>query len=188
MEKYRSFIAINLPAETKQKLADFLHSFRKIKGLKWVKPENLHLTLHFLGDISQDGLVHLSELIARIIDQYPSFPLTVEKLGCFPRREQPQVLFFACPDQEKKAQILQEKIGEQLRQSGFRIDHRPWKAHITFARVKKPSSLDRLWRKEQEFNLQRFSVSSVELMTSELTPQGPIYKVVKKIPFKKSHP
>ncbi len=177
----RIFIAINLPAHIKKELTIRIEKLKEqIKGdIKWVKLENFHLTLHFLGYLDKTKL----DLVGRILEQgmqaKKSFFLEIKKYGCFPHENNPRVLFFNCYELERNYLIdLQKELEQALaKKIGLKVDYRPWQMHITFARLKNPIKLN--LSKLPILNKLKFEVKSIDLMKSELGPAGPTYTVLK---------
>ncbi len=179
----RIFIAINLPSEVKQKLSAVIEKLKKINpdyAIKWVKPENLHLTLHFFGELSEEKIPLIEEGIEKIIKKTPSFKLKTGGFGCFPNEQTPRVIFVEVKDM-KTIRILIGELEVMLQNLGFPIDTRPWQAHLTLGRIK-----NRIRCKVSGVELESmtFDVKSVELMESTLLPEGPIYSVIKSFALK----
>jgi len=179
----RTFIAINLPAEVKQKLGKAIGELEKINpdyAIRWVAPENLHLTLHFFGDLDEKQIAQAKEGIEEITKRINSFEMQTGKLGCFPNEDRPRVIFVEVKD----TKIIRTLIGElevMLQNLDFPVDTRPWQAHITLGRIK-------TYIKSKTAGVvmepMSFEVKSVELMESRLTPEGSVYLVIKSFPLK----
>jgi 2'-5' RNA ligase len=179
----RSFIAINLPDEVKQKLGEIIRKLQRINpdyAIKWVKPENLHLTLHFFGDLDKRKIPQVKEGIEEIIKRISSFKLKTGEFGCFPNEEMPRVIFMEVKD-TKTIHTLIGELEVMLQDLGFSVDPRPWQAHLTLGRIK-----NQIQCRTSGVALlpTTFEVKSVELMESKLTPEGPIYSVIKSFPLR----
>ena len=180
-EKKRLFIALNLPADVKARLDDLLIELaKKNNTVKWCSPESLHLTLHFLGylDEIQEGKVKL--ILQSFSGKFGSFEFKLGKINAFPKLDRPRVIYLECPQINGKAVFkLQKLLGEKLSQVNLEIDQRRWQPHLTLGRVKAAGgkliinhqALDKLMSVS-------FVVDTFELMESELTRQGPIYRQV----------
>ena len=164
----RQFLAIPLPEELKNELGKVIAPFRGIKGLKPVRPENLHLTLLFLGDTGTEE--KFSEL--RKITFSP-FTLTITEIKLFPERK-PRLVWLELEESEE-LNDLYDKVARV-----FEAEEK-LKAHITLARIK--------WLLPQDYRVVSevtglanpfeadFEVSCFNLYNSELRPEGPVYRV-----------
>lgn len=181
----RLFLAINLPHQSIANLNRELSLIRTSlgeKNIRWTKSENIHFTLAFLGDTPEEKLQIIKDKLQIIANEYNPFWIRLRGLGVFPDINRPRILWIG-----SQAETL-EKIGHllqtELKRAGFRIDdHKPFKAHLTIARIKfsdqkfkeKLSALREKY-KEKEFG--QFQAKSIEMMESTLSPAGPIYKVL----------
>lgn len=177
----RLFIAINLPQEIKEILFNLvlkLQKANKNKPIKWVTKDNFHLTLHFLGSVSEEKINEINQALEQIISGFPvlNFQLS-DAINAFPDLNNPRVIFLKMKELNNGKTIkLQKEIGEALEGLGFEIDKRPFRLHLTLGRVKFKTSLQ-----IPNFIIQssEFKIPSVDLMASTLTSEGPIYKIEK---------
>ncbi len=179
----RTFIAINLPDEVKIKFDPVIEELKKLNpdyGVKWVAPENLHLTLHFFGDLNEKQIALVEEGIEEITKNIQSFEMTTGDFGCFPNEQTPHV-FFASVQDANALHGLIGKLEVMLENFGYKVDARPWQGHLTLGRIKDWSRCKITGVKIPSTN---FTVKSVELMESELTPDGSVYSVIKSFPLK----
>jgi 2'-5' RNA ligase len=187
MTKIRSFIAINLPPEIKSYLANLMAELKKKNSsphIKWVNPEGLHLTLHFLGYLDEGKLSKVKEIINQSVLNTPSVEIELKGLGGFPNLNHPRVLFVESKETgDRVLKSTQEKIGQELEKNGFEIDKRPWHMHITLARLKIPTGI-----KISNLQVQnlKFRVKNLDLMKSELTRGGAHYSIITSFPLQPS--
>lgn len=188
MTKTRAFIAVNLPHTIKTELAQWIDraknnlplSFLSDGNIKWVDPENFHFTLHFLGYLDDTKLQAVKKILENSLKKEGSIGLEINSFGCFPNESRPRVLFVDSHELDGNRLLhLQKNIGKELETIGIKIDTRPWKTHITFARLRRPAPLPLAQFKK--FKPLQFSITSIDLMKSELYRSGPIYTVIKKI-------
>ena len=179
MEK-RVFIAINLPQNVKDSLArdiDILKNKDVDQAVKWVEPDLLHLTLNFLGNIDEPRIGAVTGVLTIIVPQYQSFALETDGLGTFPESGNPRAIFVKVPDIASMCPKIQQGLADGLTKNGFTLTDRPFRAHVTIGRVRDGTTFQ---LPEISFSKKLFNVSSIDMMASELTPQGPIYTLIEK--------
>ena len=188
----RVFIAINLPEEIKAKLAemekDIINSFEEGIGFKlgkWVKKDNLHLTLLFIGEIKQELAPQLCQAVNDAVSSCPSFELEFKKISYDQNRGTPR-LIWAELNQNKELLFLNKILKDKLLDVKILkyVDSRPFKSHITLARVKqwvfKQIEPEERPNIERELNI-KFKVSSIEIMESKLKRTGAEYSIIESI-------
>jgi len=178
----RAFIAIQIPGEVKKQIAGQTAELRRLVGrsVRWVMPENIHLTLKFLGDISSANIDFLSQALKTEVGQFLPFEIRAEGLGAFPNLRRPRVIWIglnAPPELER----LQHHLEAATARLGYVSDDKTFSPHLTIGRIR-----DQLTQSESQTlrnalenakvgPLGKFSVKSVHLFQSELKPSGPIY-------------
>jgi len=182
--KKRVFIAINLPDEVKENLIQYIAKIKKINfshNLKYVKPQGLHLTLHFLGYLTDEQIEQVKTAISQVIENKQSFSLTINQLNGFPNLSRARVVFIDCFGDIDKAIEIQKELGQNLQNLNLEIDKRAWKAHLTICRIKNNEQF-----KIPDFDTPKlkFKVSSIDLMKSKLTPSGAEYSVLESFALK----
>lgn len=175
----RAFIAIELKFETIafiQKFQDELKSY----GLKakWITPKNIHLTLKFLGDINSEDVKKAGDALISATGENPAILLRAKGIGVFPGIKRPRILWAGITGQTKKLLNLQKILDDKLQNFGFPKEKRPFKGHLTIARIKKKIDAKRLIGAMKEFSgfeSNPFMVDEVVLFQSELKPSGAVY-------------
>jgi 2'-5' RNA ligase len=185
MTKIRSFIAINLPPDIKNYLGNLVNDLKRLNpssNFKWVRPEGLHFTLHFLGYLDEKQLEQVKKIIQQSVDQSPTVTATLEALDGFPNLNRPRVLFVGCQEiGNRTIKKIQARIGKQLEEIGNEVDQRTWQMHITLARLKVPDKIRLSKTKIQEL---KFTIQGVDLMKSELSREGAHYTILQPFPLK----
>jgi len=181
----RLFLAINLPNEIKAQLADLvlkLVKANKNKPIKWVGEDNFHLTLHFLGDVTEEKISEISKTLEPIVSNFPTLNFSLSNLiNAFPDLNNPKVIFLEMKElNDGKTIKLQQTIGTILRSLGFETDPRPFRLHLTLGRIKFKTILQ---IPNYQLPISNFQINSIDLMESALTPSGPIYNIVKQYKF-----
>jgi 2'-5' RNA ligase len=183
MEEVRCFIAIELPDGVKRDLRELQAQLKaaSLAPVKWVDPENIHLTLKFLGNVAAGRLDKIGQAMTEAVQGTSSFSLEVKELGVFPNPKRVQIVWVGVSGETEKLAILQQRIESGLEKLGFPSENRRFTPHLTLARLRDratPQEREKLGQTiaETEFaSAQSFMVNSVKLMKSQLTPEGPIY-------------
>jgi 2'-5' RNA ligase len=150
------------------------------RGVRWVTPENIHLTLKFLGDISSAHTDLLERALKTEVGQCLPFEIDVDGLGVFPNVRRPRVIWIGLNAPADLAR-LQRNLETVTARLGYVSDDKPFSPHLTIGRIREQLSSDeaRALRPALENAkvglLGRFAVKSVHLFQSELKPGGPIY-------------
>ncbi len=182
----RTFIAIDLPDAVRQNIAALQEELKRDREkISWTKPENIHLTLKFLGDTDESKIDDIANIISGIASEYPAFRLNVSDLGVFPNFRRPRVLWVGLPNPPAALLEIAEKIESGLAEMGFAKEARPFSPHLTIGRVKAPLS-DRFIKrlKNHAFAGGLFDVKEILIIKSDLHPQGAIYTPLRRIGFR----
>ena len=187
-ETIRAFLALDPPPEILRTIADIQRALRKnIRGsVSWVRPEGIHLTLKFFGDIAANDVSAVSEVVAGQIAGARPVNLEAKGLGVFPDTRRPRVLWLGIGGEVERLIAMQKAIDQGLEPCGFPKEKRPFQAHLTLARIKSPQGLsgieDVLTEKKSE-SAGKFTATGLTLFKSELTPKGAIYTILGHFPF-----
>jgi 2'-5' RNA ligase len=177
----RTFIAIDLEAGLKTSLQDLIQKLRATGAdVRWTHAGGLHLTLKFLGEIDEDGLGPVKEVLERVAGRHPSFRLEFAGTGAFPDERVPRVLWvgFAA---EPTLMALQEDLDRELETAGFAREKRDFHPHLTLGRVKGPGRVQSVLRELGKEHVESFggmTVRKLALFESRLRPEGAEYQVI----------
>jgi 2'-5' RNA ligase len=181
-ERIRSFIATDLPEESKRALRSLQNRLKKGSApVKWVDPGSIHLTLKFLGNIDAGMTERLMAVIAEAVRGLKPFPVELKGLGVFPNLNRVRVVWVGMGGEVEKLAVIQQRIEAGLVPLGFPAEERPFAPHFTLGRVREPASpeerrsLGQLIAGTAFEGGGAFNVDAVHLMKSQLTHQGPIY-------------
>lgn len=179
---FRGFIAVDIPASPH--LEAFAADLRNASpALKVVRTDQLHLTVKFLGD-TEEGLV--PEIVSAIQEAtagIPPFEIRIRGTGGFPSLDRMNVIWVGVEGAEPIARMA-EALEVSLEPLGFPRERRPWKPHVTIARVKGQRDLDRVRRLLVARAMDEFGVhtiNAVHLKKSLLTSEGARYSVVETV-------
>jgi 2'-5' RNA ligase len=192
MALIRAFIAVELPSGLKNELAELETQLKKASPpvVKWVEPNSIHVTLKFLGEISEDSIEELMLAIEETAQGILPFQLEVRGVGAFPNLERPQVLWTGVKGELEKIAQLQKRIESNTEQLGSPRESRAFSPHLTLGRVRDeagPNERRRLGKllADTTFTaLHNIDVDAVNLMKSQLTPGGAIYNCIGSVKLK----
>jgi 2'-5' RNA ligase len=187
-KKIRSFLALDPPEEVLKEIASVQSRLRKvIEGdIRWVRPEGIHLTLKFFGDVSADDVANIATVAEKAVEGERPFPFAIESAGVFPDPHRPRVLWLGMNGDLERLLVFQKGLEQALLQIGFPREERPFRPHLTLGRIKTSRGLIGLAQaleKGKEYAAGRFIASGLSLIQSELTPGGAIYTRLKWFPF-----
>lgn len=179
----RAFIALPLSAEINSALKDFMMELGDVKGIRMVPPENLHLTLDFLGEISERDVPFLREKLTAVAANTPSFPLSVCGVGAFPKSGDPKVLWVGL----KRSTALMA-LASAVKEATGSNDGKRFSPHLTMGRVKYAEAKQRKFL-EQFFQAEhrhfgRMNVDRFLLMQSDLSGKAPVYTAISQFELK----
>lgn len=183
----RIFIAVNLPDSVKKALERVILVLKhenQAQPIKWVEPQLLHITLHFLGGLELNDADKVSEVLEKTVSRFSKMRFRLGELGAFPDLKNPRIIFAQATEiGDGSIAKLRHELFSRLKDLGFEVDDRKWIPHITIGRVKeRTSSL----QGTEKINIEpiEWVASSVDLMESVLKPEGPEYKVAREIELK----
>jgi len=174
----RTFLAVEIPKHIRKKINNFIEE-EKSKGLpiKWVKFENLHITLKFLGEINEKKRQEILPVLEETGKSKRSFQMNLEGIGCFPHPGNPRVLWIGVKLGHELLIDIAGELEEKLSQFGFKMEKR-FHRHLTIGRIKKFCKVDDILARTYKSEV--FPVTAITLFKSSLTPQGPIYEALEK--------
>src|SRR5262245_51286773 len=183
MARLRTFLAVELPAGVRARCVELQEELAgPAGGVKWVEKENLHVTLLFLGDVSDRDVIDVCRAAAKACAGVAPFPVVVEGVGAFPNARRPRTIWAGITTGAEELVALHDALGAPLLALGcYRREERRYTPHVTLGRVKGDRPDDRLTaalEAQAEWRGGEGEVSEVLVMSSQLTPQGPVYSVM----------
>jgi len=147
--------------------------------VRWSRPEQLHLTLKFLGDVAADRVTGLKVALGNACEGHAQFQLALENVGCFPNLRNPRVIWIGVSGDVDKLQELRRRVDAQTRDFGEHSEGRDFQPHLTIGRVKaeprRAKAVGDAVEQTRVGTLGEWTVCEVELIQSELLPQGACY-------------
>lgn len=181
----RCFIAIDISDENKAALRELqqeLQSKANIEkgSVRWVRPESMHLTLKFLGEIQDEQSVEICNITKDVASQHKSFDMKIEYVGSF-GGESAKVLWVGAGAGSNELMRLQRDLEHQLVLAGWPEETRRFTGHLTLCRIKRPKAgvkLEQIRQEYKKFKIGVASVESISVYQSKLTLSGPIYSIL----------
>ncbi|HEV2863441.1 MAG TPA: RNA 2',3'-cyclic phosphodiesterase [Pyrinomonadaceae bacterium] len=187
--RLRLFFAVELPEEVRARAAEHAarlrRSFPDVRA-GWERPEKMHVTLKFLGDVDAARVASLRRAAEVSTRGLSSFTLTVEGTGSFPPRGAPRVIWLGLRDTSGQLARLQSLLEQECEREGFPREPRPFKPHLTLARIRTPHGARELAAAHADapFGPLDFNVPELLLIHSQLGPGGSRYTPISRHPLR----
>lgn len=182
----RCFIAIVIPDSLKKQIIEMTDLLKKYDAdIKWVNPENIHLTLKFLGNTPQSLLTKINETINEAVLPYSPFYIKIYGTGVFPNKKHPRVIWIGIKDPEILIN-LRNAIEQSISSLGYQKDEKEFKPHLTLGRVRSQKGIMHIINNLEDFKDKDFGsiyVDNIKLMKSDLKPKGAEYTCLYDIPI-----
>jgi 2'-5' RNA ligase len=186
MAVVRTFIAVEMPEALIARLRTLQEALRAAgPGVAWVRPEGMHVTLKFLGDVAEEALPEIYQAMETATAQAP-FNLRVTGAGAFPTPRRPKTVWAGIDEGAEPLAQLAAAVEDALAALGFPREERPFRPHITLGRVKDPRGPQRLGELIAAHAgdvLGAMPVTEIVVMRSDLTPQGARYTPLRHVPL-----
>ncbi len=179
----RLFIAVELTPVARRYAEEALRIFKEGLpfGVRWVRPEGIHLTLKFLGNVSNDAIPTIESGMRHVAEGICPFTVRVQGAGCFPSTRSPRVLGLGLQGELEPLLTAQSRLEDSLEALGVERENRPFRPHLTVGRVR--GGLLEGWSERLEKTLQivgamgpcELPVNGLSLMESVLGRQGAVY-------------
>jgi RNA 2',3'-cyclic 3'-phosphodiesterase len=182
----RTFIAVEMDAQIRRGAQRLVDKFRATgAGVSWGAPENMHLTLKFLGDVSVDDVTHVCQAVREAVSDVAPFSLQIRGAGAFPDLRRPRVFWLGAGDGQQAMATLAERIESALSDLGFAREGRPFQSHLTLGRVRRGgaemAALARLVEQNAAVDLGQTPIDEVVVFSSELKPTGAVYAALDRV-------
>lgn len=190
VETKRLFIAVPLAGSVRERLRKLQDAVEKQvhpKTARWIPEENIHITLHFLGDTEESRVAAVTEAIDTATALHASFEFTIDGTGCFPSPRKPRVLWAGVRQGQDRLVALAHSVQEALKQRGFPPPDRDFHPHVTLAYVRKqakppdarqlPALMEQASSEALGNGLEE-RLTTVALYQSTLSKQGAQYAII----------
>ena len=175
----RTFIALELPPSVIS-LLEKVQEDLKSMGLraKWVRPENIHLTLKFLGNINPGDIDRIGEAMMDAAGDFKAIDLAAGGVGVFPGIKRPRVIWVGLGGQIQLLFAMQRMLEDNLAALKFNKEKRPFKGHLTLGRFRQtvePNTIRQIMQEYANLSSEEFTTSRIILFKSDLKPTGAVY-------------
>ena len=172
----RAFVAVFPPPEVRRALAGAARGLPVSGEVRWVRPENVHLTLKFLGDVSKDDLSRVVEALEPLRDRHEPFEAEPSGFGAFPSTRRARTLWAGIGEGSEPLRTLAKDVEASLEPLGFGREDRAYMPHLTLGRARaRPVVLEAV---ETPSSVPNFPVRNVELVESVPGGTGPTYSTI----------
>jgi 2'-5' RNA ligase len=181
--RWRIFCAFELPESLQARIQQHATTVREAvpeAAASWSRPDNIHLTLKFFGNVDQEKAPVISAALARAVKEFGPIEIQVGKTGVFPRPNRPQVLWIGIEDPSGGLSRLHGRVDDECAREKFPKEERAFRPHLTIARIRKPNNASRLadTHLRMEFAPVEITLSELVLFRSELSPEGSKYTAI----------
>lgn len=183
----RCFIAIEVPSEIRSAFVELQNDLSSAGAdVAWTNPDNIHLTLKFLGEIDKKLASKVEQVCLETIAAASPFNLSIDRIGFFPNERHPRVLWLGLGGEIGPLEKLQEQLDERLAGIGFEIEEKDFQPHLTVGRIRSNKNLRELLQRSAGYSLPSlsFMVQEIVLMKSDLLPSGACYSELAKARMK----
>lgn len=181
----RTFISVRLSKSVRERIAGVQEELKDDRvNVKWISPENVHITLKFLGEVSMKALPEVCESVRTSTSGVERFSIGVDSLGFFPGNKSPRVIWAGISEGKEELKELGRSIEDNLSELGFKKENREFAAHITIGRVRSQRNIRQILDKLDIMKNVSCGTSQAEavcIMRSELTSRGPIYSILERV-------
>jgi 2'-5' RNA ligase len=183
MARLRTFIGVDIGKAIRDRAVALQEKLGRLgTDVKWVEPENLHVTLLFLGEVDNREVPAVCRVVAQETQNHAPFAMTIEGAGCFPTPRRPRVLWIGAGQGAEELCALHDGLEPPLLELGcYRREERKYKPHVTLGRVRSDRATDKLaaeLTKQAGWQGGQTTVQEILVLSSELTPKGPVYSVL----------
>ncbi len=182
-QKIRTFVAVDVGKDVRQTAEELIGEFSGIPAdVKWVEPENMHLTLKFIGEVDAREVHHVCGAVKEAAQGVEPFGLAIRGTGAFPNARRPRTIWLGAGDGAQQLGLLAERIESGLEKIGYRREARRFTGHLTIGRIRRGgpgvNEIGDLVQEYADFDIGRVAIDEAIVFSSELTRSGPIHQVL----------
>lgn len=185
MAKIRAFIACDIPEPLLQKISDVQERLKKLEAdVSWTRVSGIHLTLKFLGEITEGSVDKIAEVVLEAAKGQSAFEINIKGSGAFPNLIKPRVLWIGVEDRSNQLSNIRQELDKGFKSLGFETEEREFTPHLTIGRLKGYSGKERLSvaiTRLKDIEIGHFDIDRLILYKSELRPDGAVYTKLREI-------
>ncbi len=176
-ERIRAFVCFEIESELREYLAQIIQEGRRLnENISWARPETIHLTLKFLGNITPAQQRDISNILLSLAGTFEPFQVTIDRIGAFPNFRRPRVFWAGCSSGSPDLERMALRLDSDLEKLGFEREKRAFTAHLTLGRVKRGGAArTSSFLASFSFQPQVMQCREIILMKSDLHPTGAVY-------------
>ncbi len=187
-DSLRTFVAVEIDARVRAAVVDVIEQLSSPgDGVKWVERENLHLTLQFLGQTPAGQVADICHAIEEAVAASTPFELEIRGAGAFPNARRPRTVWLGVTEGSTPLGAVQKQVQKALKRLGFPPEARAFSPHLTIGRVRDggpaSSKMSAGLAALAYESCGRCPITEIVLFSSDLTPTGPIYTALGRIPL-----
>jgi len=175
----RAFVAVEMPGPVRKALEEVQSGLKQLKiRARWVRPENIHLTLKFLGNIPAGHVPSIGDVLRVVAQAHGRFSLAAAGVGVFPDSRRPKVIWVGLTGRPDALTPLQQDLDGRLAALGFPRAEKPFRGHLTIGRFNAEALPGPVADAVKRYAAATFGTAVVEeivLLQSDLRPEGPLY-------------
>ena len=187
MKKIRTFVAVPTSSTLQKRAAYLIDRLRcSDANVNWMKPDNLHLTIKFIGDVPNTEVSQVCQAVGTAVGSHGPFAVSYEGMGAFPNCERPKVIWLGVTQGSERLMQLHASVDNSLCDLGILPERRPYQPHLTVGRLRRPvpsPQLGELMAQYEEFSAGTVVVKELLVMASFLGRGGPTYDVMARFPL-----
>lgn len=186
----RTFVAVEIDEAIRRAAGKLVEELRTASAdVGWVAPQNMHLTVKFLGDVTAEKIPQVCDTVAQAVAGVGPFDLEIRGVGAFPNVARPRTLWVGTGGGEAQLNLLAKRVETALVEMGFAREDRPFHGHLTLGRIRRPNqalaALAPMLKQRADLILGQTTVHEVVVFSSQLQRGGPIYEELHRASLKK---
>ncbi len=184
-DSWRVFAAIELSLNIQRRIQQQIQQLQSAvpeNKASWSRPENIHLTVKFFGNVPQKKIARISDAASRVVKQFNKFEIQIGNTGAFPKVSQPRVLWIGIADPTGELARLHQLFETECSAEGFDEEARDFRPHLTIARLRRPEGAKAVAEANQKLGFETMTVEVEELVVfrSEPGSKGSKYTALSK--------